>query len=118
MITKNDSRRTYLELLEKRLKASDPESYIRDLRVRCDKVSMKMDSLAFSAAATERERLAALCAKLDAMSPLKILGRGYSVAVKDGKSLSDIKSVNVGDEINILLANGSLDCTVGKIKEN
>ncbi len=113
-----DLRRSYSELLTRRLEAADPEAYIRDLRVRCDKAAMKMDSFAFSATADERERLAALCAKLDAMSPLKILGRGYAVAVKDGKSLTDVGKVNVGDEINILLANGSLDCTVGKIKEN
>ena len=59
-----------------------------------------------------------LCAKLDAMSPLKILARGYGVATKDGKIISDINSVRKGDKINVMLSGGDIGCEVTEVKVN
>ena len=50
--------------------------------------------------------------KIDAMSPLKVLARGYSVVQKDDKTVSSIQDVLVGESINIKLNDGSLGCTV------
>ena len=57
-------------------------------------------------------QLSVLSAKLDAMSPLKILARGYSIATKQGKVISDINSVESGDIINVRLSNGEMECEV------
>ena len=51
-------------------------------------------------------------AKLDALSPLKVLARGYSVAEINGKVLSTIDDANVGDTITLKLSDGKLNCTV------
>ena len=59
-----------------------------------------------------------LCAKLDAMSPLKILARGYSVAVKNGKVVSDTQAVSKGDKIDVLIKNGKLECEIMSVKGN
>lgn len=47
-----------------------------------------------------------LIAKLDALSPLKTLTRGYSIAEKDGKVLKSIKEIMINDEINIRFYDG------------
>lgn len=63
-----------------------------------------------------RHKLAQQSAKLEALSPLAILSRGYSVATgKDGKVLTRAAQSAVGDEISVRLSDGSLTATVTKI---
>ncbi|MDH3360585.1 MAG: exodeoxyribonuclease VII large subunit [Desulfobulbaceae bacterium] len=51
---------------------------------------------------------------LDAVSPLAVLGRGYAIARtgQDGEVIRDTSQVNKGDNLEILLSNGVLDCKV------
>jgi exodeoxyribonuclease VII large subunit len=51
-------------------------------------------------------------AKLDSLSPLKTLQRGYSVILKDGKSINTVKMLNEGDNINIRLADGEKNAKI------
>ena len=60
----------------------------------------------------------ALTAKLDAMSPLKVLTRGYSMAQTiDGTVVRSVRQVNTGDTISLSLSDGSLTAAVTDIKE-
>ena len=54
--------------------------------------------------------------RLDSLSPLSILKRGYSITrkVPDMNIVKDSKQVKTGDEVNIFLARGSIDCLVEK----
>ena len=59
------------------------------------------------------QQFASLAAKLDALSPLSVLGRGYAVArTEDGQILRAAQDVSVGEKIEVLLGQGSLNCTV------
>ena len=59
------------------------------------------------------QQFASLAAKLDALSPLSVLGRGYAVARReDGQILRAAQDVSVGEKIEVLLGQGSLNCTV------
>lgn len=107
-----------VELKKSALMRLNPENYIDSLRVKFDKASMAMDSAAKQNIAVKAKEFSALCAKLDAMSPLKILARGYSVASKDGRILTDSACVNTGDKINVILSNGSLECEVLSAETN
>lgn len=55
-----------------------------------------------------KSNLVNLINKLDALSPLKILARGYSVTKKGKVIVSSIDQVSIGDEVNILLSDGNL----------
>lgn len=58
-----------------------------------------------------------LIAKLDALSPLKTLSRGYIIAEKDGKIISNVDEANVDDILELTLKNGKLKTkVVEKIK--
>ena len=58
-------------------------------------------------------RFAQLTAKLDALSPLKVLGRGYAMAQDEkGSVLKSSDQVQVGERIRVKLAQGSLQCSV------
>ena len=65
------------------------------------------------------QRYIALTAKLDAMSPLKVLTRGYSMAqTEDGNVLTSVKQVEAGERITVSLSDGKLSATVMDKKEN
>ena len=63
-------------------------------------------------------RLKQSIASLDALSPLKVLSRGYSVAEINGKVLKSVKNANIGDELTLKLSDGSLICTVDSKGDN
>lgn len=67
-----------------------------------------------NAIGTEGEHLAALAARLNTLSPLATLARGYSICTTpDGERvISDINEVNTGDKLVVRLQKGSLQCMV------
>lgn len=63
-------------------------------------------------------RYVAAVSKLDAMSPLKVLTRGYSMAqTEQGKVLRSVRQVEIGERIYISLSDGSLRATVMQKEE-
>ncbi len=63
--------------------------------------------------AEQRRRMAGLAASLDALSPLKVLGRGYSVVQDEqGRVLTSVAGAEPGDRLNLRMADGALTCTV------
>ena len=63
-------------------------------------------------------RYVAAISKLDAMSPLKVLTRGYSmVQTEQGKVLRSVRQVEIGERIHISLSDGSLRATVMQKEE-
>lgn len=63
--------------------------------------------------AGKNQRFIALVSKLDAMSPLKVLSRGYAVAKgPDGHILRTARAVETGDRITVMLSDGTLSAEV------
>ena len=66
----------------------------------------------------KRRRFVEQTAKLDAMSPLKVLTRGYSMAqTADGTVLRSVNQVEIADKIEVTVADGSVSAMVTDIKE-
>jgi exodeoxyribonuclease VII large subunit len=63
----------------------------------------------------DRERFVGVLKNLNALSPLAILDRGYSIANFQGKALTQSDRIMEGDSIKIRLAKGQLRCTVDEI---
>ncbi len=60
----------------------------------------------------------ALAAKLDAMSPLKVLTRGYTMAqTESGDVIRSVSQVDLGERITITMTDGTLSATVMEKKE-
>ncbi len=63
-------------------------------------------------------QFAASVSKLDAMSPLKVLSRGYAMALtQDGTVLRSVKQVTKGAEISIMVGDGTVAASVLSTKE-
>ena len=59
------------------------------------------------------QRYIALTSKLDAMSPLKVLTRGYSMAqTQEGTLLRSVTQVREGDTVSVSLSDGKLSAQV------
>lgn len=61
---------------------------------------------------------ALLLSKLDLLSPLNILKKGYSVVTKEDVVISSAESLKMGDMINIRFNKGTIDAKIEKVKEN
>lgn len=105
-----------LELNRNRLKALSPEKYTENLIMRFDKASMALDAAADKILAAKKAELSSLCGKLDALSPLNILSRGYSMTSANGKIISDSSQVREGDKVSVRLGKGGLECLVTDVK--
>ena len=98
-------------LCEKRCLRS-PLFYVEERQMRLDMLSQALGNTAEKAVHCELQRLAANAAKLDALSPLKVLGRGYAIPYKDNEVLASVHGAQAGDHLTIRLCDGELVCTV------
>ena len=101
-----------LEARAQLLKRLSPRNYIDDLAARCGGAGVRIDSAVRHSMEVRRGEIAALCARLDALSPLRVIARGYAIASSGGKVLTSPSQVEVGDTIDLRLAGGELKCEV------
>lgn len=64
----------------------------------------------------EATKLGEYAAKLQALSPLEVLARGYTVGTKQGEILHSVEQIVSGDRISLQLSDGSAECTVNKVE--
>ena len=66
----------------------------------------------------QQKQLAHLCGKLDSLSPLKVLARGYSITQNQQNfTIRSIKDVNVGEQIKTRLTDGNIISQVIRLEE-
>lgn len=110
--------RKTLERLARSKALTDPTYYFQNKHLLLDYQSTRLANAMEKVVSARRHRLSELAASLDAMSPLKVLGRGYSIArTEGGKVLSSANQVQVGEQIALRLTDGTLNCRV-EGKEN
>ena len=90
----------------------NPDDIIKNRQIKLDVLNEKINGIYLKKLSAEKEKFAELTAKLDALSPLKILARGYSVTKKDGHIINSISQVNLNDNIEVVLSDGNIKCTV------
>lgn len=83
-----------------------------------DRLAQQLDNEMSGLLERLRTELAGLCGKMEALSPLKVLSRGYAIALKDGKPITDIASVTAEDKMTVKINNGTILCTVNGVKDN
>ena len=89
----------------------DPMNFVADRRVLLDYQRGRLASGLSVSLNREKQRLGRLAAALDAMSPLKVLARGYAVARKaDGSVVSSVGAVKAGDRLRLRVSDGEILC--------
>jgi exodeoxyribonuclease VII large subunit len=108
-----ERKRTSLHHLEKDLKRSDLKSYILKAQ---EKLSQNKLLLEQHLTVIKKDRdfqLRHLVAKLESLSPLKVMTRGYSLVYKDdGQLVKSVTDVVKGDSLQLKLKDGSVFCRI------
>ena len=96
-----------------------PLNYLEDRRMLLDFLSTRLQAAQQKTLHEKKQQFIRLTAALDAMSPLKVLARGYGmVSGPDGALLRRASDVQPGDTIRVSLSSGSLMACVEQIQEN
>jgi exodeoxyribonuclease VII large subunit len=107
--------RQQLQGLAARLSERRVDRRLGDARTRLARLVARLQAAERSRNHGARRAFAEVASKLDALSPLGVLGRGYSLAWSaQGKLLRDSDEVAVGDAVRVDLARGRLHCRVEK----
>lgn len=95
-----------------------PLRTIQEKRLLLDYYAQRLDGGIKRTMETSRHRVGQVAASLDALSPFKVLSRGYAIAqTKEGGVLSSVGQVEVGEDLQVQLSDGTITCTAtGKEK--
>lgn len=104
-----------LDTLSARRVLSDPMAVIEDKQMLLGQLQKDLVYAGNAVMNAPENRLASLAASLDALSPLKVLGRGYAFLENEtGEILHSVCDVSAGERVLATLVDGHLTCTVEK----
>ncbi len=102
-------RRAQTELLMRRLYGRHPRAVLANARVELGPLDVRLENAMWRRLSRAAAALSDAAVRLDGLSPLTILGRGYAIATRaDGRALRSAEDVVVGDEIAVRLGRGKL----------
>jgi exodeoxyribonuclease VII large subunit len=109
-IVKNETKA--LDAIRSKRCLASPLFYVEEHAMRLDYITRAFAGAAQVTLSRAERRLATVSGKLDAMSPLKVLSRGYSIAYKGESVIKSTADVTLGDKLSVRLSDGSVTCTV------
>lgn len=105
-----------IEDLASRRVMQAPTAYVDQKRMELDRRAIALSSRYERALSEKKHEYVRLAASLEALSPLKVLSRGYSVVTgAEGRTLTNAESAKVGDSIKVSLSKGALMCQVDEV---
>jgi exodeoxyribonuclease VII large subunit len=113
------SARRHVEQLAGRRMLRDPRSLVYDLSRRLDELDAQAARAIRRRLSASQDRIAALSGRLESLSPLAVLARGYSVTTNIATSavIRDASSLVPGDRIHTRVASGGFQSRVESIDE-
>ena len=91
---------------------TEPTAKIKEQYINLDIIIKNLENLITNKVKDAKAKSIELISKLDALSPLKTLTRGYSIAQKNGKTIKSVKELKTNDELDIRLADGKIKTKV------
>lgn len=112
-----DRDRKELTRLEQSRVLRNPVAVVDDQRMRLDEVQRRLAMALERTLRRGRVELAGLAGRVDAMSPLKVLSRGYAIAKAEGRAVTTVEQVQPGQAMDVLVADGVYHCRVEEKEE-
>lgn len=112
-----DRDRKELNRLEQSRVLRNPVAVVDDQRMRLDGVQRRLAMALERTLRRGRVELAGLAGRVDAMSPLKVLSRGYAIAKAEGRAVTTVEQVQPGQAMDVLVADGVYHCRVEEKEE-
>ena len=112
-----DRDRKELTRLEQSRVLRNPVAVVDDQRMRLDSAQRRLAMALERTLRRGRVELAGLAGRVDAMSPLKVLSRGYAIAKAEGRAVTTVEQVQPGQAMDVLVADGVYHCRVEEKEE-
>ena len=110
--------RQHLNALAASPALQSPNQYLDERRKSLALLCARLESAGKQCVGTKKQQFISLAAKLDAMSPFKVLTRGYAmVSDQSGQVVRSVSQTKIGDRIQIQLCDGALSATISEVKE-
>ena len=107
-----------LDALRNKRVLTEPGAFLDSRRLDLDRLRDRLLASEERQLAEKRQRFVKLGASLDAMSPLRVLSRGYALATgREGKPLRSVRGLAKGDEITVRFQDGQAACRVEQVQE-
>jgi len=90
----------------------DPMTWVNDRRLLLDRCREDLTREAVRKLGEDKNRLARYASTLDALSPLKVLGRGYAIPRGAGGIVKSTKDVSPGEDLELQVSDGTIQCRV------
>ena len=90
----------------------DPTRMISDYYLKVDSQIKRLEKVIENKKQVEKEKYVKLVSKLDALSPLKTLTRGYSIIESDDKIVKSVNDLSKGQKVEIRLVDGKKEAQV------
>lgn len=111
--------RRHLDVLSASATLQSADMYVKHRRTALEQLEKRLVNAEQLTINRCKQRYLTNTAKLDAMSPLKVLTRGYAlVEDESNRIIRSVQQVRPNDKLNITLSDGSLHVTTDGIKEN
>lgn len=110
--------RQRLDVLSRSAALSSPTGYLEQRQEQLKHLKSRLIAAQNQMLHQKRNRFVSCTAKLDAMSPLKVLSRGYSIVnAENGAILRSVRQTAPKQQISVMFADGSINAIVSEIKE-
>ena len=93
----------------------NPLAYIQQLQMRLDSARTQLLLSQERTLSSLRRPFTERASKLDALSPLKVLSRGFALISAEDRPITDIRQLSPGDRIRLQLHNGAADCITQEV---
>ena len=104
--------RLKLEILKSKPCLQNAGFIIEENTLKLDSLFKRLNDSCLNRLTEQKLRLNSSVSKLEALSPLKVLSRGYSVVRKDGEVIRESKQLNKDDKIEIKFADGDKQAVI------
>ena len=108
--------RQRLDALAQKPVMKRPEAYLQQQELQLEMLRQRLEHAGTGVVQKNALRFQRAAAKLDALSPLKVLSRGYAMVTREDAVVRSVNQLQPGDPVAVALSDGTVQCTVDAVQ--
>ena len=108
--------RQRLDALAQKPVMKRPEAYLQQQELQLEMLRQRLEHAGTGMVQKKTLRFQRAAAKLDALSPLKVLSRGYAMVTREDAVVRSVNQLQPGDPVAVALSDGTVQCTVDAVQ--
>ena len=108
--------RQRLDALAQKPVMKRPEAYLQQQELQLEMLRQRLEHAGTGVVQKNALRFQRAAAKLDALSPLKVLSRGYAMVTREDAVVRSVTQLQPGDPVAVALSDGTVQCTVDAVQ--